>query len=517
MESAELKKEKRVRHCYPRNEVYHRWVHEETLVYHSRHIPVWGKYDWLFAGGYPAKTATREDIAKDWGYYESRCIAVIDRNKKRALITHKWRNHSYSVKSAIPDDYEIFLTDDEIPTPYILRDDEAVCKLHIKYLIEQFTNWYITPLYNILAGRTKVIYKNPLDIFTDSNRSYKDIKDFVKKYKLRKYDWSKISLNENYSIRINNRMWWKTEKIAIPSINKFVKGTVFNKKELILLEQKYFYSKYCYGNGIPFSDVVKYWNKQIPLDEAVLYLRRHNNYCKFNNVVVSQLWTDYIKIAIEAKRKYYRKQHQENINKSNENYRKAKEERDKLVNEVYTVADWREGKELPSTVGRGVHYRKYKYNSVTKSYIWTDDVIPFNFHHLFPNVQLRLTKDGRRIETSKGAVVPYDSAKELWRKFIIWINSNNVAENPIFKFDNKNIKVGIYNLRFINYCMKRTDDGQTCYNDNKSILDWLIQIGCHSIWLTDAIDFIYYYKLEKDFPLQYVLNPRVKPNINKPI
>lgn len=47
MESAELKSNRRVRHCYPRSEVYHRWVHDETLVYHSQSLPVWGKYNWL--------------------------------------------------------------------------------------------------------------------------------------------------------------------------------------------------------------------------------------------------------------------------------------------------------------------------------------------------------------------------------------------------------------------------------------------------------------------------------------
>ena len=82
-------------------------------------------------------------------------------------------------------------------------------------------------------------------------------------------------------------------------------------------------------------------------------------------------------------------------------------------------------------------------------------------------------------------------------------------------FNNKNIKVGLYNLRFIHYCTKHTDNGKTIYNENgKPTLDWLIQIGCHSIWLTDVLDFINYYKLEKDFQTQYVLNPRVKPNIN---
>ena len=50
MESAELKENgKRVRHCFPRQEVYHRWIHDDTYVYSNKSYIVSGKYDWLFA------------------------------------------------------------------------------------------------------------------------------------------------------------------------------------------------------------------------------------------------------------------------------------------------------------------------------------------------------------------------------------------------------------------------------------------------------------------------------------
>ena len=50
MESAELKENgKRVRHCFPRREVYHRWIHDDNYVYSNQRYVVSGKYDWLFA------------------------------------------------------------------------------------------------------------------------------------------------------------------------------------------------------------------------------------------------------------------------------------------------------------------------------------------------------------------------------------------------------------------------------------------------------------------------------------
>lgn len=489
MESAELKKEKRVRHCYPRKEVYHRWVHEETLVYHSRHIPVWGKYDWLFAGGYPAKTATREDIAKDWGYYGSLCIAVIDRNKKRALITHKWRNHSYSVKSAIPDDYEIFLTDDEIPAPYILRDDEAVCKLHIKYLIEQFTNWYITPLYNILAGRTKLIYKNPLEIFTDSNRNYKDIKDFVKKYKLRKYDWSKISLNENYSIRINNRMWWKTEKIAIPSINKFIKGTVFNKKELLLLEQKYFYSKHCYGRGILFKDVELYWNKEISSKEMCNYFNKHNIYWLDDYRTESCItWNDYVIRSHEIEEKHRSKYIEENIAKSNQNRKEAIEQANAIASQEDIILAWRNGSRIRDYK---IDYREFviprcrgQYGTWRTSYIYACNIS-------FKNTQLKLV--GENVVTSRHASVPLSSAIAAFHLFDSCRSTYDATGKDRFTFPDR-FNVGLYNLRDIQYVEKFADNGEKL-----GYKSWLIRIGCHNLWLDDIMNFIRYYHLEDQF------------------
>lgn len=500
MESAELKSNKRVRHCYPRSEVYHRWVHDETLVYHSKSLPVWGKYNWLFVNPYPARKATKEDIIEAWGYHREHCVAVIDRDKKRVLINVSYRRkHWWDIKNAIPNDYEVFLTDKNIPTANILSDDERLFKLHITYVLAKFTNVYLGTFYNTLAGRVKFPYHAYEHTF--DYRDYKDIVDFARKHNLKQYSWYKISLGET-KVCSSNKEWWKFETYPIPSINKVVRRKLFTKKEILLLEQKYFYRKYCYNNGIPFKDVVENWNKHILEDEAIAYLRAHNNYCVFNNAVSDNTWNEYIKVAVEAERIYLQNKEKENIDKSQQNYLNALAERDKLVNEVYTVNDWREGKRIPSTAGRGVPYRRYvPYSKRTGPAHWTDDVVPFNFNSSFPNVQLRLTKDGKRIETSKDAVVSLEDGIKLYKLFILTTRRAD-SKNCYFDFTNKNIKVGIYNLRVIKHAIKYSDNSSL--NNLQPVLvkyntEWVIQVGCHNIWLDDIEDFIRYYHLEDKF------------------
>ena len=54
-------KHERIRHCYPRKEVYHRWIHSPEYVYASGNCQISGKGNYLFLG----------DIGKKHSY--SRC------------------------------------------------------------------------------------------------------------------------------------------------------------------------------------------------------------------------------------------------------------------------------------------------------------------------------------------------------------------------------------------------------------------------------------------------------------
>ena len=75
MESAELKKEKRVRHCYPRQEVYHRWIHSPEYVYAADGGLISGKFNYLRCHNI-GKFVKDEDIKKMWDYHKHSIIAV---------------------------------------------------------------------------------------------------------------------------------------------------------------------------------------------------------------------------------------------------------------------------------------------------------------------------------------------------------------------------------------------------------------------------------------------------------
>lgn len=490
MESAELKTNKRIRHCYPRSEVYHRWVHSEELVYHNKYNAVWGKYNWLMASWSPAKKATEKDIAESWGYHRSHCVAVIDRDKKKVLIRQNWKHHSCDVRRAISDDYEIFLTDEEIPTPYILKDEEELCKLHIKYLIEHFTEWNLAQCYNYLAGRTKKINVHVDAILSEDNHQYKQIKDFIRKYHLRKYPWSKISLNEKYKIRSSNREWWKSVEHPIPTINKIYSGKLFTKTELRKLAIGYFYSQHCYGNGIPLKDAEELYDKNYNYLSIKEYCnRRHISlfHLEEDKRDVYDSFPNWIKRIVEANNKAAYAIWQSNIEQSDKNRKEALAKMEELRNRVYTIADWRERKLCPSSNNR-ISYRTFVTTGRNKGQ-WVDSSIGFNSNTIFNRIQLRLSKDGKnRIETSRGATVTLEDGIKMFKLFNKEVTTNKLITG---RKDYCNVNVGLYNLRYISYEKRPTEDYK----------DWRIQIGCHDLWLTEIIDFIVYYDLEDKFGL----------------
>lgn len=70
------------------------------------------------------------------------------------------------------------------------------------------------------------------------------------------------------------------------------------------------------------------------------------------------------------------------------------------------------------------------------------------------------------------------------------------------KFSDKNIICGDYKLLRI-FKGRKFKDSQISVppssRDYLDKIDWCIVVGCHYIWYEDILDFIKYYKLEKDF------------------
>lgn len=521
MTDAESKVKKcRIRHCYPRREVYHRWIHSPEYVYSDHECLVSGKFNYLRCHNI-GKLVKDEDIKETWSYHKQFIIAVIDRENKKICISTKYDKWYSELVKSLPDDYEIFWCLDTISCFDILTVEkrEILCKEHLRTATSIYTEHILTPFYNVLEGK-KVLHRDINNLpsyycYCGKKLNEEYIYNFVKKYKVKRYSWYKETLNPNFKLYNYYPNSWSVLTIELPSVKKILTGTVFTKHQKELFEKRYFYTKYCFGKGIRFKDVERYWNVPCePSTAKAFFDKRHcywlddyNNGCK--------TWNDFVIRFNQVDKNRYEVYIEEQVKKSNENLLEAQRQAALMLNGSRPVDLWRENNTRQLST-KGVKYRKFVRPTSRNKYChWIDAYIYAGNNITFENIQLRLTKDRKLIETSKYASVPYDSAKELWHKFIIWINSNRVAENPWFTFGDKNIKVGIYNLRFIRYRMKCTDNGKILYDENgKSILDWLIQIGCHSIWLTDVLDFINYYKLEKDFQTQYVLNPRVKPNIN---
>ena len=89
MEGAEPKtKTKRIRHCYPRQEVYHQWIHSPEYVYAANGSIISGKFNYLRCHNI-GKFVTDGDIRDIWSYHKMFMLAVIDRDAKRICISRK--------------------------------------------------------------------------------------------------------------------------------------------------------------------------------------------------------------------------------------------------------------------------------------------------------------------------------------------------------------------------------------------------------------------------------------------
>lgn len=484
MESAELKSKKRVRHCYPRKELYHIFIHDDKYTYSpaNRH-QISSKGNYLVIGDI-GRYKSIEDIESFWFFIRDNLIAIIDRDNKRIIISTKYSYFVHELRDAIPNDYTIYYTNDTIQEHNILSNTEECLRIHSKYILEEYVDNSLCRYYSILYGYKQNLYG---DISKENNCYYhNEILKFIKNNNIKKYKFYKECFNETHYLRIYIGWSSKLIKIKLPTLYQVVHNTFFTKKQKLFLEQKYFWTKYCYTNSIPFKDVVTYWNQEITEEQAKRYLDLRLN---ASNIILENCttWNDYIKQSIEVIRKIHNNHIKDNINKSNKNREEALEKLNKLNNS--SIDDWREHKIKNNNI---VEYERYIVNGRNKNGIWIKDKL-YGKNFKFNNTQLRLSKDGKTIETSRHCTVPLDEGIKMYKMFIIGRN-NNPDRTSWTTSDFGNVKVGIYNLRFITYKDKASDTGKSL-----GYKEWCIQIGCHSLWLDDVIDFIKYYHLEDKF------------------
>ena len=509
MESVELKekvKDKRIRHSFSRHEVYHRWIHSPEYCYtnSSYRYGVSGFEDWLILGDFGkdyTEKATKETVINDWlGWRKTFCIAVINRDKKQILISLKYPILSNELLCSIPNDYEVFKTEEEILRADILSTGglSDVLHLHSNYLIEKFIERYCYQFYTLLAGKTRNCNKSYYDVFSiDQNNvycnSFTDIINFVNKYKVKKYDWYKEASTKKVTIYIYKG--WSSDwiKVNFPSLKQIVTKKIFKPAEIDIINKKAFYTKYCYGRGISYKLVEKNWNKPIDKTSFEDLGSKFKHPMSWDDIKVKPAtWNDGVKVIYESIISHYKIIDEINKKKSEEYYQEALAK----VNESRNlVNNWREGKYIKNQI--------IEYKCWVKSYkdgipghwstnsIYTKDII-------FSNIQLRLI-NRQTVNTSRNANVSLEDAIKMW-KFYIAITKGRVGieGQPIMiRLEDRHYNVGIYNLRAIQYNQKKTDDGK--------LLDkweWCVVIGCHYIWIDDFMDFIKYYNLYDIFDIK---------------
>lgn len=490
-------KKGRIRHCYPRSEVYHRWIHSPEYVYAANGSLISGKYNYLRCQDI-GKFVKDEDIKEAWNYHKHSIIAVIDRDKNKICIFVKYTKWYVELLNALPDYYEIFWCSGEIPTPNILsftpEDKEILCKEHLKYVIERYTEDVLRPFYNTLSGRL-ILHSDIDNLHTEPTYrgfkypSYDGIKLFVKKYRVKLYPWFKESLNSKFKLQTYWPSSWDSRIIELPSVKKVLNDTVFTKSQKEYFRKRYFYTKYCYGRGIPFKDVELYWNKEVLSKEMYDYFNKRNIYWHYDYRTESCItWNNYIIRSYEIDEKHRDKRIQENIARSNQNRKEAEEKASAITSQKDVILAWRNGSRIRECK---IDYREFvpprrrgQYGSWRNSYVYVSNLT-------FKNTQLKLV--GQNVVTSCNASVPLSSAIAAFHLFNSCVEVSNRTGKLIFGFSN-DFKVGIYNLRDIQYIEKYTDAGTKV-----GYMSWLIRIGCHNLWIDDIMEFIRYYNLEDQF------------------
>lgn len=505
MEGAEPKiKEKRMRHCYPRREVYHRFIHDNNYYYSSKPCVISSKGNYLALGDIGRNNSIK-DIEEYW-YSGNSVFAVIDRDNKKILVSHKYPDLTRELIYSIPNDYEIFHCNDNIPFHNILVSSniDTLTKLHLQYSLEQYVKMYLRPFYACCNG--KRILHNDIDysIKNYNNNTfwsygYDAIEKFVKKYRVKKRTWYNECLNTKFKCYINYPNNWSCITIELPSVKKILTNTVFSKSQKEKFRKLYFYTKYCYGRGIPYKDVDAYFNTPITHDKAIEYCNKRNIYLNPDWLVDISTWNELISKTKEIEDKAYKNYIDEQIAKSEENYKYALEKLHKLESE-YTVNAWREGQFKNSQLS--VSYQKFNVPSRrNKTYGWTTTTIYSN-NKTFINTQLKL--EGNIIRTSKNASVTLEEGIKIYKMFKIG-RANNPSCTSWTERNFGKVNVGIYNLRFITYKEKTTDTGVKLGRK-----EWCIQIGCHTLWLDDIEDFIRYYHLEDKFNSIKIIKLKLK-------
>ena len=476
-----------IKHSFKKAEIFHEWIyctHNEPIYYNGKDYgkSITGIGNYLFAGD--KKHLTIESIKED---FPRVCVAVIDRIKKEVIVDKSYIC-SNNLLMDVPNDYSIFLTYKKLEYNS-LEDTESKLRNHLSYLIEILYKHGLRC--ELISINSKALYHGIIEYIYDKDRNgyktyYGNIIDFIDKYKIKKYKFYKENIVKEVDISRYNG-WTKLNSLTVSckTPKEIYEKKIFTKEELDTLEKKSFYTKYCYGEGISLSDVYKYWDSKF---DKEVHTKGHFAFTDtiYNNDIDS--WRDYVKARKRAS----------DLWKSNHNKSVREESRRNRDNAIIAYLNKNNYKSL------GDHFRKTGSISIPiefKGITYIKNRISLgmikDYISFIDRVQLKLSKDNKYVETSRSCVVSLEDAIRLFRIFRVVVERNSNVEEFDIDYRSKQIMCGRYQLLKI-YKSKKID---IIVNPDEETPQNIIVIGCHYIWYQDVVEFIKYYKLEKEFGL----------------
>lgn len=253
----------RKRYIVDFHEGLHHFIHSGDLVIHNgrKHDSYVGFGNCLYNIKARLKDISNREDA--WLYHIGRgdyCIAVIDREKKRICISDR-HYHTYYLKQAVPDDWEVTYVNGSVKAFYLLgkSNNYAFCKVVCEWIVNKFCDTY--------AEEYAVLYKHKQTINKDIcipaiGMEYRStIKLLLDKYHLAEcWFYKEEPITDN--MYVDYYQGWRKKFFnltKVPTIEEIYENKVFSKDEQTYIIQRKFYTDFCRGCGVSFKDVVEHW------------------------------------------------------------------------------------------------------------------------------------------------------------------------------------------------------------------------------------------------------------------
>lgn len=482
----------RSKRSYKRNEIIHAWVHKkedapEVIYYKDSkrcYNCVVGIGDYLFKGN--RINNTLDYISKYWHIIHD-CAAIINRKTKEAVLYYESPIYR-DVRSSIPEDWTVYTSMSHLEKDILNKSEEVKLKLHTEYLIHELYKWFKHEFVVLNSNKRLYYHYEDINRLYDNKKCFIEFTNWCRDKELYKYKWFDKVINKPIAYEIYQGWSYKESIEVIPmSVKAIVNREIFSSEQITELKFRAFYTKYCYNKGISLKEVRKRYDTVFVPEKDI-----DNKYPISKEVYKDcDSWVSYI----IARSKALDAMERDVERKRKETNKRNREEALNKYDYKDLVANWRKG---------------IKSNYSISYYAWIKNKGHWKYEKVYNNVlmcntQLKLVifnNSNKFIHTSRGCSVPYHDAVCLFKTFKYIIDKHKDEEEFEMKFFDKNIMCGNYKLLRIFKGHKFKDNQITVPPSSREYLDkidWCVVVGCHYIWYEDILDFIKYYKLEKDF------------------